>query len=189
MIKRILAFVVMGMLATGVAARAADAPKNDYVGAGKCKMCHNGMMGNKQKVYDAWAATKHARAFASLKATTPEQLKKMNELLKTTVKDHPETDAACVSCHVTGYKQPGGYPGADSLKSAVVAFVGCEACHGPGSQHLAVPMSDKAGRKASMLVPTVETCKKCHTPELSPKFDFAVMSKMVHPAAAAAPAK
>jgi hypothetical protein len=32
MIKKILAFVVMGVLATGVAARAADAPKNDYVG-------------------------------------------------------------------------------------------------------------------------------------------------------------
>ena len=188
MIKRILAFVVMGVLATGIAARAADAPKaaaapkNDYVGAKKCMPCH-------MKVYKAWAGVRHAHAFEGLKATTPERLKTMNELLKTAVKDHPETDAACVGCHVTGYKQPGGYPAADSLKNAALALVGCEMCHGPGSRHLAVPMSDKEGRRKSVLVPTVETCKKCHTDAISPKFDFAERSKKVHPIAAAAPAK
>jgi hypothetical protein len=187
MIKRILAFVVMGVLATGIAARAADAPKadapkNDYVGASsKSCMCHF-------KEVKGWSATPHAHAFEGLQATTPEQLTKMNELLKTAVKDHPETDAACVGCHVTGYKL-GGYPAADSLKNAALARVACEVCHGPAKNHLAVPASDKAGRKASMLIPTVETCKKCHTPEISPKFDFAVMSKKVHPIAAAAPAK
>jgi hypothetical protein len=187
MIKRILAFVVMGVLAAGVAARAADAPKadapkNDYVGvSSKTCMCHF-------KEFKAWSATPHAHAFENLQATTPEQLKKMNELLKTTVKDHPEADAACVGCHVTGYKL-GGYPAADSLKNVALARVTCEVCHGPARNHLAVPASDKAGRKASMLVPTVETCKKCHTPETSPKFDFAVMSTKVHPIAVAAPAK
>ena len=192
MIKRILAFVVMGVLAAGFAARAADAPKadapkvdapkNEYVGSSsKSCMCHF-------KQFKAWSATPHAHAFEGLQATTPEQLKKMNELLKTTVKDHPETDAACVGCHVTGYKL-GGYPAADSLKNAGLARVACEVCHGPAKNHLAVPAADKAGRKASMLVPTVETCNKCHTPELSPKFDFAVMSKKVHPVVAAAPAK
>jgi hypothetical protein len=188
MIKKILALVVMGVLATGGAALAADAPKtadapkNDYVGAGKCKMCHF-------KEAKAWAETKHAHALEGLKAATPEQIKAMNDLLKTSVKDHPEADAACVTCHVTGYKQPGGYPAADSAKTAVVAFVGCEMCHGPGSQHMAVPMSDKAGRKKTMLAPTVETCKKCHTDAISPKFDFAVMSTKVHPIPVAAPAK
>jgi hypothetical protein len=179
MIKRILALAAVGALAMGVAARAADAPKNDYVGASsKSCMCHF-------KEFKAWSATPHARAFEGLKATTPEQLKKMNELLKVTVKDHPENDAACVGCHVTGYKL-GGYPVADSLKNAALAHVTCEVCHGPAKNHLAVPASDKAGRKASMLVPTVETCKKCHTPEISPKFDFDVMSKKVHPVAAPA---
>jgi hypothetical protein len=187
MTRKILAFVVLGMLATGVAAQAADAPKaeapkNDYVGvSSKTCMCHF-------KEFKAWSATPHAHAFEGLKATTPEQLKKMNELLKVAVKDHPESDAACVGCHVTGYKL-GGYPAADSLKNAALARVTCEVCHGPARNHLAVPASDKAGRKASMLVPTVETCKKCHTPEISPKFDFAVMSTKVHPIAVAAPGK
>lgn len=181
MTKRILALVVMGLLAAGVAARAADAPKNDYVGSTqKGCMCHF-------KQFKAWSATGHAKAFDQLKATTPGQLKKLNELLKTAVKEKPETDAACVGCHVTGYKQ-GGHPSADPVKGPALATVGCEACHGPAKGHMAVPMSDKPGRKASMLKPTAETCKKCHTPELSPKFDFATMSKQVHPVAAA-PAK
>jgi hypothetical protein len=193
MIRKILAFGVVAGLLAGFAVVAAEAPKGEgakkaeakakveYVGAGKCKMCHS-------KQQKAWAETKHAKAFDALKATTPEQLKKMNELLKTAV-ESPATDSACVHCHVTGYGQPGGYPAADSAKSAAVAFVGCEACHGPGSPHMAVPMSDKEARKKSVVAPTVETCQKCHTAEISPKFDFAEMSKKVHPVAAATPAK
>ncbi len=181
MLKRILAMAVVAGLALSFASWAADAPKDQYVGVNKCKMCH-------MKEYKAWAETKHAKAFASLAAATPEQIKKMNELLKTDVKDHPEKSESCVGCHVTGYKDPTGYPQADSTKSAALAMVGCEDCHGPGSKHMAVPMSDKAGRKASITHPTAETCAKCHG-TVTPKFDFAVMSKKVHPVAAAAPAK
>jgi hypothetical protein len=177
-----LGFVVIGLLATGVVTRAAEAPKNDYVGvSSKSCMCH-------YKEFKAWSATPHAHSFESLQAATPEQLKKMNDLLKTAVKDHPEADSACVGCHVTGYRM-GGYPAADSLKNANLARVTCEVCHGPAKNHLAVPPTDKAGRKASMLVPTVETCLKCHTPAISPKFDFAERSQKVHPIAVAAPAK
>jgi hypothetical protein len=54
MIKRILALVVMGVLATSVVALAADAPKNDYVGSSsKSCMCHF-------KQFKAWSATPHA---------------------------------------------------------------------------------------------------------------------------------
>ena len=73
MIKRILVFVVMGVLATSVAALAADAPKaaapkNDYVGvSSKSCMCHF-------KEFKAWSVSPHAHAFEGLQATTPEQL-------------------------------------------------------------------------------------------------------------------
>jgi hypothetical protein len=192
MIRRVLAFAVLAGLVASFAVFAAEAPKKEeakkeeakakveYLGANKCKMCH-------MKQYKAWAETKHAHALDGLKAATPEQLKKMNELLKTAV-EKPATDSACVRCHVTGYKEPGGYPAADSAKTAAVAFVGCESCHGPGSKHMAVPMDDKEGRKKAVVHPTVETCHKCHTAEIAPKFDFAEMSKKVHPIAAAAPA-
>jgi ribosomal protein L40E len=190
MTRRIASLAVAVGLALSFAAYAADAPKEvakkeeakgEYIGANKCRMCH-------MKEYKAWAETKHAHALEGLKAATAEQIKKMDELLKADVKDHPETSDACVKCHVTGFGA-GGYPAADSVKTAALAFVGCEVCHGPGSKHMAVPMSDKEGRKKAILHPTAETCSHCHTAEISPKFDFAEMSKKVHPIAAAAPAK
>ena len=101
MVRKVLAFAVCAGLAASIAVFAAEAPKkeeakNDYVGVTKCKMCHS-------KEYKAWAETKHAHALAGLKAATPDQLKKMNDLLKTSVTD-PGTDAACVHCHVTGFQ-------------------------------------------------------------------------------------
>ena len=184
--KRILAFAIVLGMALSLAAWAADAPKKEeakgtYVGIGKCKMCH-------MKEYKAWSDTKHAKALENLKAATPEQIKKMNDLLKSAVKDHPEADSVCVRCHVTGYKETGGYPDKDEARNATLAFVGCEVCHGPGSAHMAVPMSDKEGRKKAIVHPTEETCKRCHTADIAPKFDFAEMSKKVHPIAAATPA-
>ena len=188
MLRKVLAFAVCTGLAASFAVLAAEAPKSgpaggEYAGANKCRVCH-------AKEYKAWlgADTKHAQALETLKATTPDQLEKMNELLKTSVTD-PAGDSACVRCHVTGYGQPGGYPASDSLKNAGLSFVGCEDCHGPASRHLTIPMSDKAARKASMVLPAAENCVKCHTPEMSPKFDFATWSQRVHPIAAAAPAK
>ncbi len=195
MVRKVLAIAACAGLMASFAVFAAEAPKEEakkegakkeeakgeFIGANKCKMCHS-------KEYKAWAETKHSHALENLKAATPDQLKKMNELLKTSVTE-PGTDPACVKCHVTGYKEPGGYPAADSLKTANLAFVGCEDCHGPGSKHMAVPMSNKEGRKASIVHPTAETCQKCHTAEISPKFEFAEKSKLVHPVAAAAPAK
>jgi hypothetical protein len=191
MIKRVLVIAIAAGALMSFAAWAGDAVKDttaakvakgEYVGAKKCMMCH-------MKIYKAWSEVKHAHAFEALVAATPEQIAKMNALLKTDVKGKPESDPACLKCHVTGYQEPGGYPAADSLKNVSLAAVGCEMCHGPGSRHLAVPMSDKAGRRAAILKPTAETCTKCHTDAIAPKFDFAEMSKKVHPVAAAVPAK
>ncbi len=186
MMKKVLAIAVVAGLLASLAAWAADAPKGDapkadYVGAAKCKMCHS-------KEYKAWAETKHAHAMETLKNATPEQLKKMNDLLKTSVTT-PATDDNCVKCHVTGFGEPTGYPQKDSTKTAALAMVGCEDCHGPGSAHLKVPMSDKAAKIASIKKPTEETCEGCHTKAISPDFKFAERSKLVHPVAAAAPAK
>lgn len=186
MMRKVLAMVAVAGLLASLAAWAADEPKaepkGDYVGAAKCKMCHS-------KEYKAWAETKHAHAFEALKNATPEQIKKMNDLLKTSVTS-PAADDACVKCHVTGFGvKSSGYPNADSTKNAALAMVGCEDCHGPGSAHLKVPMSDKAAKIASIKKPNEDTCEGCHTKAISPDFKFAERSKLVHPVAAAAPAK
>jgi cytochrome c553 len=62
--------------ATDKAAAKKEAPKHDYVGETKCKMCH-------KAEYESWLTTKHAKAWASLK---PEEQKK----------------AECAECHITG---------------------------------------------------------------------------------------
>ena len=112
-----------------------------YVGASKCFDCHEGP----EKF---WKNDRHHEAW------------------KTLQDDHKTFDTQCVSCHVTGYGKPGG-----SLVGQVKGrtAVQCEACHGPGSQHI------KDKQKASINGhPTVEVCQGCHNKHHSPTFDFAV---------------
>lgn len=173
--KKLVALLVMAGLAASVAVYAADAT---YVGSNKCKMCH-------MKEYKAWADTKHAKALHGLKDADEKAITAMNAILKTEVKANPEKADACVGCHVTGFKA-GGYPAADSLMNAALSGVTCEACHGAGSLHVKAP---KAEKKAAIHMAVADDCKKCHTAAISPKFDFATMSKKVHAVAVAAPAK
>ena len=68
-------------------------------------------------------------------------------------------DPDCLRCHVTGMGLPGGFrrdaptPGVDR--------VGCESCHGRGSQH------SGAGGLAAV---TPATCVRCHDRDNSPAF-------------------
>jgi hypothetical protein len=167
-------FISAAFLVTAFAWNAEARPK--YVGVDGCK-CH------KSEIAD-WERSAHAKAFELLSPGKREGKKKKASL---NPDNDYSTDAKCLQCHSIGFKEDGGFTDASSTPK--LAGVGCEMCHGPGSQHMAVPMSDKEGRKKTMLVPTAETCKKCHTDAISPKFDFAEMSKKVHPVAVAAPAK
>ena len=132
-----------------------DAPKAKptYLGAKSCKMCHI-------KQHRSWKEMKHAQAWENLPAEfrTPDK------------KD--DKGRACISCHVTGYQQPGGFESAD--KSAHLLGVQCEACHGPGSLHKAAANKLRAAKlkkfpadadKFIQLKPT--NCADCHNPHLS----------------------
>jgi hypothetical protein len=81
-----------------------------YVGEAACRDCH-------KAIADFVATLPHARAYATLE------------------RKQSEFDLECVGCHVTGWRKPGGFdhPAAvGNLKN-----VQCEACHGPGSDHVA----------------------------------------------------
>lgn len=81
-------------------------------------------------------------------------------------------DPACLSCHVTGYGKPSGYV-AGTEKD--LFMVGCEACHGPGAQHidaaqrfiLAEPGEEekieKQIRETIAKTPSDDDCTACHT--------------------------
>jgi hypothetical protein len=110
-----------------------------YLGAEFCQRCH-------KTEYDQWKSTRHAMAWQTLvdakKDATPE----------------------CIGCHVTGYKQTGGFQTGDDASR--FGNVQCENCHGMGTQHDAYPAQ---ARRI-----TATTCQKCHTVSNSPTFDFAI---------------
>jgi mono/diheme cytochrome c family protein len=117
-----------------------NSPSN-YVSASNCATCH-------QLQFDAWSRSNHAHAI---------------EILK---RERREFDTACVGCHVTGFRMPGGF--VDLLETPQLVNVQCEVCHGPGREHGVRPTAIK------MLKAGPQTCQGCHTKSTSPEFEFAV---------------
>lgn len=133
----------------------------EYVGAKKCKMCHN--KDAKGAQYKQWLGTKHATAMESLNA---EEAK----------------DPKCLKCHST-------YGSVDEsliLTLKLEEGVSCESCHGPGSKYY--PKTIMKSREKSMakglILPTKEVCVTCHNGECehSKGFNFEEYIKDVsHP--------
>lgn len=127
-----------------------------FTGSEDCRRCH-------EYEYDTWGMKAHANALASLK------------------KVGSDRDPECVVCHVVGMEYEGGY--VTEEKTPHLKDVGCENCHGPGSEH-AKTYGLKATRQPQM------TCLTCHTAEKSTGFaghEEEYMQKIVHwrePAAA-----
>ena len=89
-----------------------------YVGTVVCSECHGeDAIGNQVKV---WRESPHSKAFVVLGN------KKAADIAKKFNISDARTDTRCLKCHTTG----GG-------QSAVTAKegVGCESCHGPGSEY------------------------------------------------------
>lgn len=109
-----------------------------YVGADTCERCHTSAM-------QVWMESAHAQAFSSL------------------VKRQSAYDPECVPCHTTGYRKANGFLRNDLTPEW--RDVQCEACHGPGSRHVAAPLRPYP-------VPPDGACTTCHTPERSPDYQF-----------------
>jgi hypothetical protein len=104
-----------------------------YTGSDACKSCHS-------EAYKVWAGSAHAKALESLRKT------------------NQHIDPECLPCHTVGYKKVGGYTSESGTPG--LGNVGCESCHGAGSQHLKEP--------ASFKMPTsLQKCEECHTKERS----------------------
>jgi hypothetical protein len=106
-------------------------------------------------VFDKWMETKHSKAMAALK----------------TDKEDNTTNEKCLKCHTTGYGV-GGYDAMKELQDPEkLGAVGCEACHGPGSEYKSLTvMKDKTKAVAAgLIIPDAKTCTRCHNSE-SPTF-------------------
>jgi hypothetical protein len=145
-----------------------------YIGAAKCKMCHNTEKSGFQ--YKIWSESLHAKSIATLS-----NAKSMEYAKKNGIKD-PATDPGCLKCHATA-----GSATADQIETLTVAEgVSCESCHGPGSAYktMTIMKDQKQALAKGLILPTKEVCVKCHNeknPFFKP-FDFeAAKAKIAHP--------
>jgi len=119
----------------------------EYIGAKKCKMCHNKKAKGEQ--YAVWLKGPHAKAMESLKGDEAK-------------------DPKCLKCHSTvGGVDPDLVPDGMTVKEGV----SCETCHGPGSEYKGkkIMSSREESMKNGLILPTENVCKTCHNEE-SPDF-------------------
>ena len=113
-----------------------------FAGIEACNDCH-------EEAVTFWKTTVHAGAYETL------------------VVDNKEFDLSCVSCHVTGFRKPGG---SEVVENKGLVDVQCEVCHGPSSLHVEDGGDDLTLTK---LETTAEMCAtECHTEEHSDTFDY-----------------
>jgi hypothetical protein len=119
----LLLVVAVGVWFAAPAAQAAD--KASFEGVRVCSKCHD-LQG------ESWATTTHAKALDLLKPQARAEAKKKAKL--DPAKDYSQ-DKDCLGCHTTGYGEPGGYdPALPPAQAKSLGAVGCESCHGAGSQ-------------------------------------------------------
>ncbi len=118
-----------------------------YVGASKCKECH-------EDQFEQWEKTSHARAFDRL------------------VKNGKAEDLNCARCHTTGFGQYNGFY--NYKETPQMAGVQCEVCHGIGKLHVQSIEKNKSQKlRAAILAPiSEETCIACHDKTQDPKFNY-----------------
>jgi hypothetical protein len=116
-----------------------------YVGMEACRDCH-------EEAFDIWVRTPHSEAYRTLEVV------------------NKNFNLSCVSCHVTGYRQPGG---AEVVQNDGRRDVQCESCHGPGSAHIHAHTPAQLRATIRREVPATFCATQCHTQEHSDHFDYA----------------
>ena len=121
-----------------------------YIGSESCRVCH-------PTAWTAFEKTRHFHAWDTLVKAESDPKR-----YGWPVTAYPD----CVSCHVVGYGEQTGFVTFEMTPQ--LAAVGCERCHGPGSDHVktngATKLGIHGGVQASIL------CTQCHDFEQSPDF-------------------
>lgn len=121
----------------------------EYAGSESCKTCH-------EYEYGKWSRSAHRHAYATLERVGS------------------QFDPECAVCHVVGMEYESGF--VSEQKTSHLKNVGCENCHGPGSEHLIT------GGTAELTEPK-SNCIDCHTPEQSGDYagnERDYLEKIVH---------
>jgi len=120
-----------------------------YMGSQACKTCH-------EYAYEKWKGQKHAHAYTTLEEVGSDY------------------DPECVVCHVVGLRYESGFVG--PRQTPKFKDVGCENCHGPGSEHVLSVGKEPTGEPKT-------ACEDCHTPDNSAHYngnEAEYFGKIVH---------
>ncbi len=142
----IITFLLIGILWAAMAPVSVLANSGaEYVGSSVCSQCH-------EEQYESYLKySKKSNSYQSI-------LKMKKGLTEAELKQ-------CLSCHTTGYGQPGGFVSAE--KTPQLKNAGCEVCHGPGSAHAESEDPDDIQRTLS-----IQNCEACHNEERVKTFDY-----------------
>jgi hypothetical protein len=178
--KKIL-MIVLSFACGAMFTAMATPDAHKFVGAGQCKMCHQGEKKGNQ--FQIWEKSKHAEAYKTLDGAEAKAIAEKKGLKKSAA-ESPE----CLTCHVGATADAALLDKKFDMKQGVQ----CEACHGAGSDYKAMPvMKDKEKAYAAGLVDAgklgAKLCTKCHN-DKSPTFKSfkyeEMWAKVKHPAPA-----
>jgi len=126
--------------------------------------------------FSMWRTSRHALAYAALATSAGYSIAK-----EMGIKGNPQENPKCLKCHTTAHSNPaGGFLESYSPGEGV----GCEACHGAGSEYSeeAVMRDRRTARTAGLAELTRGTCLRCHENAHLKPFDYeAVLAKIAHP--------
>ncbi|KAA3615308.1 MAG: cytochrome C554 [Calditrichaeota bacterium] len=150
-----------------------------FIGADGCKTCHKKEKSGAQ--FGKWQKARHSKAYATLASEEALKIAKEKGI------GNPQKAAECLKCHVTAYNVKAALLG---KKYAVEDGVGCESCHGAGSNYKkkktmkAITAGTLDGATVGLIKPDKKLCLGCHNDE-SPTFvafDYEkALEKIAHP--------
>jgi len=126
-----------------------------YIGADKCKLCHNKPATGEQ--YKKWTAELHSQSLKSLSSQASLDYAKKNGIAD------PTKEQKCLKCHST-------FHNVDAKLRATITEaegVSCETCHGPGSSYKtpAIMKNQAMALKMGLIIPDKALCLTCHNKE------------------------
>jgi hypothetical protein len=141
----VLTVILPALAIIGGNPRPATAEELVYVGSESCQACHEAQ-------YDSYTAySRKAHSYASV------------EVMRKGLTDAEYR--GCLQCHATGYGQPGGFT--STAETPHLQNLGCESCHGPGSDHVETGDPDDIISELS-----AADCERCHNAERVDNFKF-----------------
>ena len=135
----------------------ARAASPQYLGSAACRSCHQALEDGDPGI--TWLRSRHGHAYWRLGSDWSLALAHFRPQYADV--EAPNSDARCLLCHVTA-RQDDDALLADGFRTE--EGVGCESCHGPGSEYADAEVMADRDRfiAAGGRIPDAETCRSCH---------------------------